>query len=52
MKRVVLSITGTALGLVALLSFKTYGHPMATIGALPSAGLQPLQSALDQAGIK
>lgn len=39
MKRVVLSITGTALGLVALLSFKTHGHPMATVGALPSAGL-------------
>jgi uncharacterized protein with FMN-binding domain len=38
MKRVVLSIFGTVLGLVALLSFKTHGHAV-TGGALPSAGL-------------
>lgn len=38
MKRVLLSICGTALGLVLLLSFKTHGHPIAG-GALPSAGL-------------
>lgn len=39
MKRVLLSITGTVLGLVALLSFKTHGHPVSAAGALPSAGL-------------
>ena len=39
MKRVVLSITGTVLGLVALLSFKSHGHPLTTAAALPSAGL-------------
>lgn len=38
MKRVLLSICGTVLGLVALLSFKTHGHAV-TGGALPSAGL-------------
>jgi uncharacterized protein with FMN-binding domain len=38
MKRVLLSICGTVLGLVALLSFKTHGHAVAG-GALPSAGL-------------
>jgi uncharacterized protein with FMN-binding domain len=38
MKRVLLSIFGTVLGLVALLSFKTHGHAV-TGGALPSAGL-------------
>ncbi len=38
MKRVLLSVLGTILGLVALLSFKTGGH--ATVGAsLPSAAL-------------
>ena len=37
MKRVVLSIAGTVIGLVALLDFKTHGHPIA--GALPAAGL-------------
>ncbi|MDP9115948.1 MAG: FMN-binding protein [Actinomycetota bacterium] len=39
MKRVILSITGTVLGLVALLSFKAQGHPLTSTGALPSAGL-------------
>jgi uncharacterized protein with FMN-binding domain len=39
MKRVALSITATVLGLVALLSFKSTGHPLSTTGALPSAGL-------------
>jgi uncharacterized protein with FMN-binding domain len=38
MKRVLLSVLGTVLGLVALLSFKSHGAPLAT-GALPSAGL-------------
>lgn len=37
MKRVVMSIAGTVIGLVALLDFKTHGHPVA--GALPAAGL-------------
>lgn len=39
MKRVLLSITGTALGLVALLSFKSSGHPVVASGPLPSAAL-------------
>jgi uncharacterized protein with FMN-binding domain len=39
MKRVVLSVTGTVLGIVALLSYKTHS-PLATArGGLPSAGL-------------
>ena len=38
MKRVLLSVTGTVLGLVALLSFKSQGQPLVS-GALPSAGL-------------
>jgi uncharacterized protein with FMN-binding domain len=38
MKRVLLSVTGTVVGLVALLNFKTHGHPIAA-GTLPSAGL-------------
>jgi uncharacterized protein with FMN-binding domain len=38
MKRVLLSITATVFGVVALLSFKTHGHPLATAaGGLPSA---------------
>jgi uncharacterized protein with FMN-binding domain len=43
MKRVLLSICGTVLGLVAVLSFKTHGHPVAG-GALPSAGLPAASS--------
>ena len=39
MKRVLLSITGTVLGLVALLSFKSHGHPIGASGKLPSAAL-------------
>jgi uncharacterized protein with FMN-binding domain len=38
MKRVLLSVTGTVLGLVALLGVKTHGHAV-TGGALPSAAL-------------
>jgi uncharacterized protein with FMN-binding domain len=39
MKRVLLSITATVVGVVALLSYKTHG-PVATVGAsLPSAGI-------------
>src|SRR6185437_11124 len=42
MKRILLSILGTVVGVVALLSFKTQGHPLATpAGGLPSAGLSP-----------
>ncbi|HLY34014.1 MAG TPA: FMN-binding protein [Jatrophihabitantaceae bacterium] len=44
MKRILLSITGTVLGLVALLSFKSHGHPLRTTGALPSAGLPAASS--------
>jgi uncharacterized protein with FMN-binding domain len=43
MKRVLLSICGTVLGLVALLSFKTHGQAV-TGGALPSAGLPAASS--------
>jgi uncharacterized protein with FMN-binding domain len=43
MKRVLLSICGTVLGLVALLSFKTHGHAVAG-GTLPSAGLPAASS--------
>lgn len=50
MKRVVLSVTGTVLGLVALLSFKSHGHPMGTAGALPSAGLPVATSPSTPAG--
>jgi uncharacterized protein with FMN-binding domain len=39
MKRVLLSILGTAVGLVGLLSFKSHGHPAGASGALPSAAL-------------
>jgi uncharacterized protein with FMN-binding domain len=39
MKRVLLSIVGTVLGLVVLLSFKSQGHPLRTAGPLPSAAL-------------
>lgn len=38
MKRVLLTVFGTVFGVVALLSFKTHGHPQAFAGALPSAG--------------
>lgn len=44
MKRVLLSVTGTVLGVVALLSFKSRGVPL-THGALPSAGLPASSSA-------
>ncbi|MDP9094215.1 MAG: FMN-binding protein [Actinomycetota bacterium] len=44
MKRVALSITATVLGLVALLSFKSSGHPLSAAGALPSAGLPAASS--------
>jgi uncharacterized protein with FMN-binding domain len=38
MKRVLFAVIGTVLGLVALLSFKTHTHPLATSAAgLPSA---------------
>lgn len=43
MKRILLSICGTVLGLVALLSFKTHGHAVAS-GALPSASLPAARS--------
>jgi uncharacterized protein with FMN-binding domain len=40
MKRVVFAVVGTVLGLVALLSFKTHGHPLAApAGGLPSAAV-------------
>jgi uncharacterized protein with FMN-binding domain len=39
MKRVLLTVTGTVLGLVALLSFKAHGHPLSNPGGLPAASL-------------
>ena len=39
MKRLVLTVTGTVAGLVALLSFKTQSHPLTATAALPSAAL-------------
>lgn len=38
MKRVILSVTGTVVGVVALLSFKTHGQVPTASGGLPSAG--------------
>ena len=38
MKRVILSVTGTVIGVVALLSFKTHGQVATASGGLPSAG--------------
>jgi uncharacterized protein with FMN-binding domain len=43
MKRVLLSVVGTVVGLVALLSFKSQGHPISS-GILPSAGLPSTSS--------
>lgn len=37
MKRILLSVTATVVGLVALLSFKTHGRALAPAGGLPSA---------------
>jgi uncharacterized protein with FMN-binding domain len=45
MKRVILSVTGTVLGVVALLSFKTHGPVATASGGLPSAGLAGTSSA-------
>jgi uncharacterized protein with FMN-binding domain len=39
MKRVILTIVGTVLGLVALLSFRSHGQPAAANSGLPSAAL-------------
>jgi uncharacterized protein with FMN-binding domain len=39
MKRVLLSVTATVLGIVALLSFKSHGKPITSVGALPAAAL-------------
>jgi uncharacterized protein with FMN-binding domain len=45
MKRVILSVTGTVVGVVALLSYKTHGPVAAASGGLPSAGLPGTSSA-------
>ena len=39
MKRILLAFFGTSLGLAALLSFKSHGHPVGAGAALPSASL-------------
>jgi uncharacterized protein with FMN-binding domain len=44
-KRVILAVTGTVVGVVALLSFKTHGQVAAGSGGLPSAGLPGTSSA-------
>ena len=41
MKRVLLAVSGTVLGIVALLSFKTHSPVTTATGALPSAGVSP-----------
>jgi uncharacterized protein with FMN-binding domain len=38
MKRLILTVTGTAAGLAALLSFKTQTHPLTNTAPMPSAG--------------
>lgn len=51
MKRILLSTVLTVLGLVALLSFKSRGHPLGVIGgALPSAVLSTGPSSTAPAG--
>lgn len=46
MRRVLLTIAGTVVGLVALLTFKTQGHPLsAGPGGLPSAAVSPSPAA-------
>ncbi len=49
MKRVLLSVIGTVLGLVALLSFKSHGKPLVS-GALPSAALPASAASSTPAG--
>ena len=44
MKRVLVSLVATVLGLVALLSFKSRGHPVGAAGPLPSAALPAASS--------
>ena len=44
MKRLILTVTGTAAGLAALLSFKTQTHPLADSAPLPSAGTSAIPS--------
>lgn len=39
MKRVLMTITGTVVGLVALLSFRSHGHTVGATSGLPSAAL-------------
>jgi uncharacterized protein with FMN-binding domain len=39
MKRLILSVTGTIAGLIALLSFKSQAHPVTGAATLPSAAL-------------
>ena len=38
MKRIMLTVAGTAAGLAALLSFKTQTHPLTNSASMPSAG--------------
>jgi uncharacterized protein with FMN-binding domain len=44
MKRILLTVTGTVLGVVALLSFKTHSQVATASGGLPSAGLSGTSS--------
>jgi uncharacterized protein with FMN-binding domain len=39
MKRILLATAATVVGLVALLGYKSHGHPVGQVGALPSAAL-------------
>jgi uncharacterized protein with FMN-binding domain len=49
-KRVLLAVTGTVLGLVALLSFKTKTHPIAAAGPLPSGSATQTPAATTTSG--
>ncbi len=44
MKRVILAVTGTVAGVVALLSFKTQGQTTTATGSLPSAAISSTAS--------
>ena len=50
MKRILLAVTGTVMGLVALLSFKTHPQTAGAAGTLPSAGLPVASSTAAPSG--
>ncbi len=50
MKRVLLAVTATVLGLVGLLSFKTKAHPLTATGPLPGASAVQSPAATKSSG--